>query len=206
MFTIIFSNYDLAKFKRTKPLRRESDNPEICSIPQLNYNLPLEKLILSPECTSRLNWGTIDALKHKWRLNEQIQSEINSINCSYRKVERIDDFKIKLGKYSNLKDEQVILDDVVEVECVGTNKTNNSTANFNNLYVQVVDIEPMIRYEIKKDENGCFPYNVMLLSYDSVSRVSFTRRLKKTFDLIKKTDNFYVLEGYNIVGDGTPQG
>ena len=46
----------------------------------------------------------------------------------------------------------------------------------------------------------------MLLSYDSVSQVSFMNRLKKTVDLIKKTDNFHIFNGYNIVGDGTPAG
>ncbi|RNA28216.1 DUF229 domain containing [Brachionus plicatilis] len=201
----ILSNYEITGSQRAKKHSTKLKNTEICKIPELNYDLPLERSIPNPACIIGNNWGAFDSLEYKWALNYNIQSEIDSIECKYRKVERIDDFRVKLGKFSALKSGDIIVDDVVEVECMGHNKTGNTTATFNNLYVQVVDKEPERTFDIKKDKNGCFPYNVMLLSYDSVSRVSFMRRLKKTYDLIEKTENFYVLTGYNIVGDGTPQ-
>ncbi|RNA16887.1 hypothetical protein BpHYR1_039416 [Brachionus plicatilis] len=177
----------------------------ICELPKLNYSLPLEDLKPVPKCTVKRNWGNVDSLDHKWTLDKEIQTRIDSIRCKYRTVERIDDFKVNLGSFNVLKDGDVVKDDVFEVECDGKNKSNGNQVKFDNLYVQVVDNNPKDKFNIGKDSSGCFPYNVMLLSYDSVSRVSFVKRLTKTFDFIKNTENFFILTGYNIVGDGTPQ-
>ena len=196
-------NYE--QTKKRKFIASATFSDEVCKLPELNYSLPLEELKPAPKCIEK-NWGTVDTLYHKWTLNKEIQSELKEIKCSYRKVERIDDFRVNLGVVTDLHNGQIIQDDVVDIECAGQNKSDNSTAKFSYLNVQIIDSEPRRRFHIKKDKNGCFPYNVMLLSYDSVSRVSFVRRLKKTYDLIRNTDNFYVLKGYNIVGDGTPQG
>ncbi|RNA21849.1 DUF229 domain containing [Brachionus plicatilis] len=136
---------------------------------------------------------------------EEKNDFVNSIRCKYRRVERIDDFEVNLGSFNELKDGDIVRDDVFEVECDGKNKSNGNQVKFDNLYVQVVKNNPKDKFNIGKDSSGCFPYNVMLLSYDSVSRVSFVKRLTKTFDFIKNTENFFILTGYNIVGDGTPQ-
>ncbi|RNA06108.1 hypothetical protein BpHYR1_016636 [Brachionus plicatilis] len=188
-----------------KKLDEGKTNFEVCQLPKLNYGLPLEDLKPMPKCTVERNWGNVDSLDHKWTLDKEIQTRIDSIRCKYRRVERIDDFKVNLGSFNELKDGDIVRDDVFEVECDGKNKSNGNQVKFDNLYVQVVNNNPKDKFNIGKDSSGCFPYNVMLLSYDSVSRVSFVKRLTKTFDFIKNTENFFILTGYNIVGDGTPQ-
>ncbi|XP_064611704.1 LOW QUALITY PROTEIN: uncharacterized protein LOC135475699 [Liolophura sinensis] len=48
-------------------------------------------------------------------------------------------------------------------------------------------------------------YNVLMIGFDSVSRMTWLRKLPKTHAYITKELNGILLEGYNIVGDGTPQ-
>lgn len=47
--------------------------------------------------------------------------------------------------------------------------------------------------------------NVLLFGFDSLSRNTFMRKLPKSYRYLKQNLNSLVLEGYNIVGDGTPQ-
>jgi hypothetical protein len=44
-----------------------------------------------------------------------------------------------------------------------------------------------------------------MLGFDSLSRNAFIRKLPKTYKYLTKYLNGDVLQGYNIVGDGTPQ-
>lgn len=46
--------------------------------------------------------------------------------------------------------------------------------------------------------------NVLMFGFDSLSRMTFMRKLPKSYDKLKSL-NSIVLEGYNIIGDGTPQ-
>ncbi|VDM72817.1 unnamed protein product [Strongylus vulgaris] len=47
--------------------------------------------------------------------------------------------------------------------------------------------------------------NVYFLGFDSLSQMSFRRKLPKSVQVIEETLGAVVLNGYNIVGDGTPQ-
>ncbi len=58
--------------------------------------------------------------------------------------------------------------------------------------------------KIKSYFQKCQPLNIMLISYDSVSRSSWLNRLNKTNHFIFDKMKFELLNGYNIVGDGTP--
>lgn len=49
------------------------------------------------------------------------------------------------------------------------------------------------------------PYNVIMYGLDSLSRNAFIRKLPKTHEFMTKHLKADILEGYNIVGDGTPQ-
>lgn len=189
-------------------ISNDFQNEDMCVLAELNYEIGLKSLEPSPECLVKQNWGFFDRISHVWNLSKNISLTIESIRCKYRKVIRVDDFRVQLGHFRDLLEGDTILDDVLEVECNGFRKIDNSSVKFENLYVQVVDTEIGKKSEAENmvNEHGCTPYDVMLISYDSVSRVSFVNRLKKTFDFINKSQNFFVLNGYNIVGDGTPAG
>ncbi|RNA39485.1 DUF229 domain containing [Brachionus plicatilis] len=198
--------YSLIVVKFRKKVEKVDQNHETCRIPELNYRIEKTNLKPNPVCQIERNWGSIDRKTYSWSLDNEITQKISSINCKYRKISRIDDFRIHVGELKNLEEGNIITDDVFEVRCDGINKAKNNSEYFNNLYVQVVDVD-IQKHEERKidvDKNECFPYDVILLSYDSVSRVSFVNGLKQTFEFINKTENFFVLGGYNILGDGTP--
>lgn len=46
--------------------------------------------------------------------------------------------------------------------------------------------------------------NVLIFGFDSLSRMTFMRKLPKSYNKLKSL-NALILEGYNIIGDGTPQ-
>lgn len=52
---------------------------------------------------------------------------------------------------------------------------------------------------------GSLKLNVLMFGFDSLSRLGFMRKLPKSYKYLKDQLNSLVLEGYNIVGDGTPQ-
>lgn len=49
------------------------------------------------------------------------------------------------------------------------------------------------------------PFNVIMYGFDSLSRNAWIRKLPKTFEFMTKSLDADVLQGYNIIGDGTPQ-
>lgn len=126
------------------------------------------------------------------------QKNSTGIICEYRTINRIDDFKYSTGKWLILKNEQLILDEVFEVNCKLVNTSIKTV--YNNLFVQIVPKINKSKINITK----CKSMNVILLSYDSVSRPSWLQRTPKTSNFIFDIMNFTLLKGYNIIGDGTP--
>ncbi|KAI5713548.1 hypothetical protein M8J76_001109 [Diaphorina citri] len=55
-----------------------------------------------------------------------------------------------------------------------------------------------------KSSEASMKLNVLIFGFDSMSRLNFIRQLPKSYTVLKSM-NAIVLEGYNIVGDGTPQ-
>ncbi|KAK5972176.1 Elongation factor Tu [Trichostrongylus colubriformis] len=47
--------------------------------------------------------------------------------------------------------------------------------------------------------------NVFILGFDSLSQMTFRRKMPKTVEVLEHSFGSIVLNGYNIVGDGTPQ-
>jgi hypothetical protein len=103
-----------------------------------------------------------------------------------------------------LNDQQLISDEVFEIKCYNFAKKRILT--YQNLFVQFKNkYKQSIKVDKKNDEiPQCKPLNIMLISYDSVSRSSWLKRLPKTNKFIFDKMKFDLLNGYNIVGDGTP--
>lgn len=70
-----------------------------------------------------------------------------------------------------------------------------------------VKYEPYVEKQHNWDNvpNTGLKLNVLMFGFDSLSRNTFIRKLPKTYHFIKERLDALVLEGYNIVGDGTPQ-
>lgn len=57
----------------------------------------------------------------------------------------------------------------------------------------------------RSDPTTEMPFNVIMFGFDSLSRNAWIRKLPKTYQFMTKILNADILQGYNIVGDGTPQ-
>jgi hypothetical protein len=99
-------------------------------------------------------------------------------------------------KWLVLNDDQLIMDEVFEVKC------KIGSISYENVFAQIIN--KFDKKMKKKLKSNCKPLDVMLISYDSVSRSSWLQRLPKTNEFIFKNMKFDILKGYNIVGDGTP--
>lgn len=47
--------------------------------------------------------------------------------------------------------------------------------------------------------------NFLMIGFDSLSRNTFIRTLPRSYAFLTQTLGAHVMQGYNIVGDGTPQ-
>ena len=102
--------------------------------------------------------------------------------------------------WSKLVDNHLINDEVIEVSC---KKNENSNPEYENLFAQIVN-KHVNSNKRNHSNSKCRPLDILLLSYDSVSRSSWLQRLPQTNEFIFETMKFKLLNGYNIVGDGTP--
>lgn len=68
-----------------------------------------------------------------------------------------------------------------------------------------VKYDPYVEQQHNWDTVPGLKLNVLMFGFDSLSRNTFIRKLPRTYHFIKQRLDALVLEGYNIVGDGTPQ-
>lgn len=161
---------------------------------------------LEIKCILEEEWGYL--LDHKWYFSKRIEEKLNEHICRYRSILRyFDDSKYVTSIWYDLKHEQFILDEVIEVRCVLKTNNNVDEPDYNSLFVQIVKKLALTPKEDKiwrKNDNKCEPLNIMLVSLDSVSRVSWLNRLPKLSQFMFEIMKFDLLEGFNIIGDGTP--
>jgi hypothetical protein len=204
----------------------------VCRLPELEFKGLHEKAEQSVDCKIKKNWGYIDRDSHVWHFNEDVVEKLEYIDCQYRDILRINDSTYTAGVYKNLSDGTLITNDVIEVRCGGHFRREKSTGMIGVINKLVVGssliifdtVIPLIIPSLLEDktyekvniakhaesmeskDNTCEPMNIILLSYDSVSRVSWIKRLEKSFYYAMEEMKFDMLEGYNVVGDGTPAG
>lgn len=81
------------------------------------------------------------------------------------------------------------------------NRNNCRNRNYwNGLLTGIRKANGLVHGKIRK-----LPFNVVMYGFDSLSRNAFIRKLPKTYEYMVTHLKADVLQGYNIVGDGTPQ-
>ena len=176
------------------------DQLNACKLPQLQL-IGHENAEQYKPCKVKVEWGFLR--NNRWYFNKDILNGFNNIQCKYRNLTRENDFLLIYSNYSDLTDAQLILNDVIEVVCVA----NSFRVKYKSLFAQIVNrlkyMPDKLPHSIKTN-NKCKPMNILLLSYDSLSRVSWFKRLPKTSEYILNEMKFNLLYGQNILGDGTP--
>lgn len=140
------------------------------------------------KCKSGKNWGSL--VNSRWMLDESIKFKYNnSIDCKYRNITRKDDFSLEYSDFKKIYNMEIVNSELIEIIC------NAKTDNYKMIYYQIIP-KTIKSFKINK----CKPLNLLLLSYDSVSRVSWHMRLNKTTNYMFKTMNFQQMNAMNIIG------
>ena len=125
----------------------------------------------------------------------------NSIQIDYCQYSTVgwyeNDFQYKLNEMMDLKNGTILNGDgdlFIYAAC----RARNSNRQFKTAYARILKSKESVK---KLDKE---PINVFMLGFDSVSRNQWRDSLPRSTNYFIKSLNATVLNGYNIVGDGTP--
>ncbi len=126
---------------------------------------------------------------------------INITYCTYQTI-RWDrsDFKHIINKPVQILDGGKLDEDeeFFLIRC----KSSSKLKVYSGLHARIFKKKPLLHDEVKKRSDQ--PVNVMFLGLDSVSREKWLSNLPRSSLYFLKNMKGFVLNGYNIVGDGTP--
>ncbi|KAK9890548.1 hypothetical protein WA026_010624 [Henosepilachna vigintioctopunctata] len=181
-----------------------NDNDSVlCKPPNLPvYSPELMKFILSvpPINCEEAGIDWVKCENYMCYIKDEARELYGNIQCSYTDILRLDDYEnyegsTKFGDTYHLMDS-----DVVKVSCIsGKHKWSNilTSVHKNHTVLEQSSWEKVPKNSLN--------LNVLMFGLDSLSRNLFIRKLPKTYQYLTKRLKGEVLEGYNIVGDGTPQ-
>ena len=154
------------------------------------------------ECNKENNWIIVE--NGSFFITEESKVQHGSVTCQYVPIYRgDDDYKIKNGKKESFQGGVVRSpSDFFKISCKG-----RDGARYFNIHATVSDKGIKNTTAARMEGNstsGAIPLNVFMFGYDSVSRNTWKRKLPKSHKYVTKVLGGIVLEGYNIVGDGTP--
>ncbi|OAD56073.1 hypothetical protein WN48_03813, partial [Eufriesea mexicana] len=190
-------------------LIEESEQPGIgerivaCKLPQLDISNPdIIKFIhdVPPlQCTPE-DW----VILHGSRLviSSKIKKRYGPITCFFSEILRGNDYNVSFMTPVESNDSYVLKhSDFVDVKCESKTETE-----WHSIMVGVKN-DPKVKKKSKWENVGkkALKLNVLMIGFDSLSRNTFIRKLPKTYKYVKEYLGALILEGYNIVGDGTPQ-
>ena len=120
------------------------------------------------------------------------------ITCDCTSAERETDFKSKSGAIiKDIKNGTRLPSDFVYVNCTAADGKLYSNTH-SGVLPHDTDTMPDL-------PEGALGLNILMMGFDSVSRLMYQRNLPKTFAYLTESLGAVVLKGYNAAGDGTPQ-
>uniref|UniRef100_A0A7E5A260 DUF229 domain-containing protein n=1 Tax=Panagrellus redivivus TaxID=6233 RepID=A0A7E5A260_PANRE len=171
-----------------------------CILPQLRLHTPeidaLHQKLLPLDCTDVPDWVFVDeklVLQYTEYASKNLDTSKVTCNVKYiyRETEDSSTYEyienVPIGKY-------IIKHDIFVIDC--------DTSLFNTWS------RPFLKFvEQQRFRKPAAPQklDVVMIGIDSVSRVEFQRSLPLTYEYLINSMGAVVLNGHNIVGDGTPQ-
>ena len=123
------------------------------------------------------------------------------ITCAYAVIINKDDAASVQQPKRPMLNGSVLESDAFKVSCKST-----SGSKYANIHACISTKDNKRRMKSKRQENEIDSApNVLMFGFDSVSRHMLQRILPETHKYFTQTLGGHILEGYNIVGDGTPQ-
>ncbi|KAK5972179.1 Elongation factor Tu [Trichostrongylus colubriformis] len=170
-----------------------------CQIPKLEINgSEVKSFFFKPkplECDKNpTNWVYIDD-----KSQVQYIEQRKNAKCRGYYVARKDDNSNHMNPFTSLPAGKPLTSDFAIVKC------KDGKEKWSGILMSVVrrDDSQLLRKKVETaDSSGL---NIFFLGFDSLSHMSFRRKMSKTVEVLEKSLGSVVLNGYNIVGDGTPQ-
>ncbi|CEF69499.1 Protein of unknown function DUF229 family and Alkaline-phosphatase-like, core domain-containing protein [Strongyloides ratti] len=177
-------------------------NHEECVIPKLDMWSEQIKKFYKEKFNINCKEHTYDWVFFKNQqlfVNKESPMKENDFYCNITSIIFVDDYNIRKSikvidtfPYKNFES------DFFHIHCYSKKNNNKWDKYFMRSIVFKENIEKLNK---KMDQN----LNVHIISYDSLSQMAFRRLLPKTVKYFEDTMKGVILNGYNIVGDGTPQ-
>ncbi|KAI8773197.1 hypothetical protein BgiMline_014269 [Biomphalaria glabrata] len=188
------------------PARYESERivltPQTCVHPQLLIDDPVMVKFLQhhPPAVCNVTRNCVYVLNGTVRILRQVAAKNRGISCDYYPVLRLGDGNITWGPPTrNITSGFKITSDFFRVTC----KARRGRLMYNRVHAGVALTQDRSeRPEVPLDE-GFGGLGVAILGFDSMSRMSWLRRLPKTRAYFHDVLGAIELEHHNIVGDGT---
>lgn len=151
----------------------------------------------SVTCHAEDNW--IYTENGRFYISHNALQKYGNIDCSYIPIVCENDNIKYLTKILNVQSGDQLVSDAFKVTC-----KSKLGYRYSNTHACISVKEDLDRFKVnqKGDE---MPYNVLFVGLDSMSKQAYKRFMPKTHAFFVKELGGYVLEGYNIVGDGTTQ-
>ncbi|VDO97886.1 unnamed protein product [Soboliphyme baturini] len=173
-----------------------------CSMPVLMLDDPIVGKFSQPvaplNCSSEKNWVYVKD-GDIFMIDPEVQKKHGAISCSIESFERVSDYRTWSRKLAYFASDQRIPSEFFAVDCKASDGSR-----YKNIHAGIVRNEQTIlRAKSKGLPSDALGMNVFILGFDSMSRMMFMRKLKKAYKFLTDDLQAIVLEGYNIVGDGT---
>ena len=158
------------------------------------YHIPI------PKCGAE-DWIIIE--KGHAKLTNKALKEHGNISCSISYIGWIDDFRYKWIEYKDgLKGQQLmeLKEDFFRAKCISA----ADGASYDNVHAGV-SYKPQLHEQLYIENPRGMNLNILMIGFDSISHMTYIRKMPKTLEYFRSSMDGLILNGYNIVGDGTPQ-
>ncbi|KAL1132405.1 hypothetical protein AAG570_010360 [Ranatra chinensis] len=151
-------------------------------------------------CSGEQDWVKI--IGSNAFITNEAKEKYGDIECSFTDILRSNDFGTQEGVTTTTHTEYNLeASDFVRVHCVAESGKRWSSIMAGIRHDQ--DVLDRTGWHLTPKDS--LKLNVLMFGFDSLSRNTFIRKLPHSYNYIKGELSGVTLEGYNIVGDGTPQ-
>ncbi|KAJ8730004.1 hypothetical protein PYW07_017042 [Mythimna separata] len=173
-----------------------------CDIPKLDP-FSAEAMEFNKEMPKITCGGNDWVVCHKSEcyVKKEILEQMRDVSCTYRDIVYVTDLLYYLSDYTTVTGSEIYkLDksDHVKISCTGTDK-NSFGILYSRWTGMKAGLRPVQTQPIPPGREDS--YNVMILAFDSASHNGFIRKMPKSYKFL--ADRAVILNGHNIVGDGT---
>lgn len=184
-----------------------------CEAPRVPVNASSLMAKYKPEpevdCGVEPDWVYVDSGRAYFR--SDLATSHPGFTCRLTPISRNTDFNVNLGPEIELKENGTTLPaDGTFVDC--GDKNGKKFKTLLDSVVRKPDKAEAIKSRLLKTGSelpratpNALPLSVIMIGQDSMSKNAWRRYVPKTYNYFVDSLGGLVLEGYNIVGDGTPQ-